>query len=421
MAGAGRSFGGEPVSVLAVKYAKSFSGDGARIFIQLAYFYLLANTLTIGEFGLFATASSVGIVLSRLAAFGFLSPLYRIATVKPQLIGTYTAGFLAALALSLPLIAAIAVSAHAIFFAAMMPLVVFGLIVATEVLFWRSLEVVIIVLKGLEQFGRASILIVFGFAMKAIAAAVLAFGQFETLADWSVIYFSTQAVMAACAIVFFYPRRRLRFRPRLYLRRLRDSLAVCGSDILFYIQMELDKLVVLTLGGEVAAGLYAMVMRLVDLTAMPVRTFSVLLTQRLMRTPQLLTRLRVRMGFEVGVFLVSCLGLTAMAGVFWVKPDILGDNVARAGALLFAVLAVPAFRNAIEYHAELLYGRGQTVIKLINYALIGALKAVLLVAVLTMVCDQNGWFIWFNAVFGVMYLASLALTYSALRRPPVRV
>jgi hypothetical protein len=33
-------------------------------------------------------------MLSRLMAFGFVSPLYRIATVKTRLLGVYTAGFL---------------------------------------------------------------------------------------------------------------------------------------------------------------------------------------------------------------------------------------------------------------------------------------------------------------------------------------
>ncbi|MEO0920160.1 MAG: hypothetical protein AAFX98_05615, partial [Pseudomonadota bacterium] len=92
----------ESLAVFANKYLRAVSGDVIRVFIQLFYFYLVANTLTITEFGLFATASSVGIVLSRVSGFGFLSPLYRIATVKPQLIGTYTSGYLVAVMISLP-------------------------------------------------------------------------------------------------------------------------------------------------------------------------------------------------------------------------------------------------------------------------------------------------------------------------------
>jgi O-antigen/teichoic acid export membrane protein len=415
------SGGHEDIDVLARKYTAAFSGDGARLFIQLAYFYLVANTLSISEFGLFATASATGIVLSRVAGFGFLSPLYRVATVKPHLIGTYTAGYIAALVVSLPLVALIGMIVHGAFFSGMMSLGVFALIAGTEILFWRTLEVTITVNKGLEKFGRASLLIVFGFSAKALAAVWLAYGSRGTLADWAAIYFSSQAAMAAIAITLFYPRSRLRLRFALYRRRLADALSVSGAEVLFYLQSELDKLVVLAVGGAVSAGLYSIVMRLVDLTAMPVRTFSTLLTQRLMRRPQIIDRPSTRMALEAGVFAVSTLALAAMAAVFTVKPDILGVNVQQAGTMLWLVLLVPALRNLIEYQSELLYGRGQTFVRMINYAILGGVKAGLLVGLLSMFTEPADWLIWTNAVFTVLYAISAILTYTAMRRPAIRI
>ena len=413
--------GPETVAQLAGKYARAFSGDGARVFIQLFYFYLVANTLTIAEFGLFATASSVGIVLSRLAGFGFLSPLYRVATVKPHLIGAYTGGYVAALVLSLPVVAAVGVSVHLALFAGAMPLAAFAMIVATEVLFWRTLEVVITVNKGLERFGRASIIIVFGFSAKAAAAVALALSPAPDLMVWAQIYIVTQALMALVAVAVFYPRVRLRLPLRLFRRRIRDALSVSGAEILFYLQNELDKLIVLAMGGPALAGLYAIIMRLVDLTAMPVRTFSTLLTQRLMRRPQLLDSVRMRVLFEAGIFVLSTLGLLAIAAVFAVKPDILGDNVAQAAPLIIAVLFVPALRNLIEYQAELLYGRGQTVTRLVLYALVGTLKAALMVLLLSHNWAAGQWLVWLNAVFAVLYAVSFAVTYRAMAKPAIRV
>ena len=411
----------EPFAELAVKYARAFSGDGARLFIQLFYFYLVANTLTVAEFGLFATASAVGIVLSRVAGFGFLSPLYRIATVKPQLIGAYTGGYLIAFAISLPLVALIGWGTHAAFFAGTMTLITFALIAGTEVVFWRTLEVVISVNKGLERFGRASIVIVFGFSMKAYAAVLLALSPQPSLELWAAIYASTQSLMAIFAVAAFYPRYRLRLRLHLFGRRLRDALSVCGSEILFYLQMELDKIIVLAVGGSTAAGIYAIVMRLIDLTAMPVRVFSTLLTQRLMRRPGLMDGRARRILFEAGVFTLSTAGLLAMAGVFYVKPDILGQNVAEAAPLLILVALVPAFRNLIEYQAELLYGRGQTITRLVLYALVGAAKIVLMIALLSMTGTPQNWLPWLNAVFALLYAISLTITYRALARPAIRV
>lgn len=412
---------GESLRVLGMKYLKAFSGDGIRLFIQLFYFYLIANTLTIEEFGLFATASAIGIVLSRVAGFGFLSPLYRIATVKPHLIGVYTAGYLAALALSLPLVALFGYAIHALFFAGLMSFTVFMMIAGTEILFWRALETVINVNKGLERFGIASIVIVFGFGVKALAALWFSLGEAPDLAGWAQIYILSQLTMAIVAIVLFYPRRRLRFKPKLYVRRIPDALSVSGAEVLFYVQGELDKLVVLAIGGTTAAGLYAIVMRLVDLTAMPVRTFSTILTQRLMRRPELMNTLKIRVGFEVGVFLVSTAAIAFIALVLYIKPNILGENVAQIAPYMAVVLLVPAFRNLIEYQAELLYGRGQSYQRLINYTIIGLLKAVLLVWLLRSFQAPDDWMIWINGVFGALYLTSAVLCYKSLSKPAIRV
>lgn len=408
---------GEGLKTLANKYARAVSGDVIRVFIQLVYFYLVANTLTIIEFGLFATASSVGIVLSRVSGFGFLSPLYRIATVKPQLIGTYAAGYLSAIIVSLPVVLVIAYGVHALFFASSMLLLPFLLIVFSEVLLWRSVEAVININKGLERFGTASFIIVFGFSMKAVAALILALQSSPDLAQWAQIYLISQAVAAFIVIALFFPRQRLRFRPKLYIRRLPDAFSVSGAEVLFYIQSELDKLAVLALGGPAAAGVYAIIMRLVDLTALPVRTFSTLLTQRLMRRPELMKKPFVRVGFEIGVFFVSTAAMLAMVLVLWIKPDILGANVAPAASMLWLVALVPAFRNLIEYQAELLYGRGQTFVRLVNYALLGGVKLALLYALLSTRPDPATWLIWTNTVFASLYLISASVTYSVLGRP----
>ncbi len=415
------TFQSEGARALGIKYVKAFSGDGIRLFIQLAYFYLVANTLTIAEFGLFATASSVGIVLSRLAGFGFLSPLYRIATVKPHLIGTYTAGYLAALAISLPFVFLVGFGVHQLLLAAFMPFAVFAMIAGTEIVFWCALEAVINVNKGLEKFGIASVVIVFGFGMKALAALWFSFQTDPDLSQWAQIYITAQALMAAVAIAVFYPKTRLRFKPQLYIRRIPDALSVSGAEILFYVQSELDKLVVLAIGGSTAAGLYAIVMRLVDLTAMPVRTFSTILTQRLMRRTELMDSKKMRIGFELGVFCVSIAAMAAIGLALHIKPDLLGTNVAQVAPFMLVVLLVPAFRNLIEYQAELLYGRGQSFQRLINYAIIGALKAVLLVLLLNSFEAPSDWMIWINAVFAALYATSMVLTYNALRKPAIRV
>ncbi len=402
-------------------YFSVISGSAGRLVISLAYFVALANTLSIAEFGLFATASATGVVLSRLVSFGFVSPLYRISTVKPQLIGAYTGGFLAAVVVSMPIFILAAYLMHLVFFGADLALGTFAAIVAAEALLWRSLEVVVIVNNGMNRFGRAALLVIIGTALRAVAAVLFAFSSVTNLAIWSWWYAGANGVALLIAIIFFYPRVRLRLIPKLYRRRLADSFAVTGAEVLFYVQSEMDKLLVLAVGGPQTAGVYAIIMRLVDLTALPVRSFNMMLVQKLMRTPDMLKSLKIRGGLELGVFLVSTLGLAALAIFLAIFPRALGANVASVVSLLPLVLLVPGLRNLIEYQAEILYARGQSGLRALNLALLGIAKAALLSWILVVFLDTHDWMIWLNAMFAVLYLLSAYLTYRAIKKPARRV
>ncbi|GLS38312.1 transporter [Mesorhizobium tianshanense] len=398
-------------------YLSAISGTGGRLVFSLAYFIALANTLSIAEFGMFATASAAGVMLSRILAFGFISALYRTATIRPNLIGTFTAGFLLLAVISLPLLAAASYGVYLVFFAGTVPLPVFVAIVFAEALLWRPVEVALIVNNGLGKFGRAALLTIMATALRALGAVLFMFAAQPTIGVWSWYYIGANVASLVIAFGFFYPRQRLRLRLELYLRRLADSIYVAGAEVLFYLQMEFDKLLVLAIGGPHLAGIYAIIMRLVDLTAIPIRTFSMMLVQRIMRAPELLSRLSVKSGIEGGVFLVSTLALAALAIVLHFFPNALGRNVAEAAPLVALAICVPGLRNLVEYQAELLFARGQTLVRAINLALLAGLKAVLLTYALTTILDIPDLVLSLNIVFLLLYLASALLTYSAMRKP----
>ncbi|MER9302839.1 lipopolysaccharide biosynthesis protein [Mesorhizobium sp. M0496] len=398
-------------------YFSAISGAGGRLVFSLAYFIALANTLSISEFGMFATASAAGVMLSRILAFGFISALYRTATIRPNLIGTFTAGFLLLGVLSLPLLAAASFGVYLIFFADTVPLSVFAAIVFAEALLWRPVEVALIVNNGLGKFGRAALLAILATALRALGAVLFMFGAQHSVWIWSWFYIGANAASLLIAFGFFYPRQRLRLRIELYVTRLADSIYVAGAEVLFYLQMEFDKLLVLAIGGPHLAGIYAIIMRLVDLTAIPIRTFSMMLVQRMMRAPELLSRLAVKSGIEGGVFAVSTAALLALGIVLHFFPNALGKNVAEAAPLVVLAICVPGLRNLVEYQAELLFARGQTLVRALNLGLLAALKALLLTYVLTTILDTPNLVLSLNVVFLLLYLASTLLTYSAMRKP----
>jgi len=401
-------------------YLSMIGGSVGRLVISMAYFIAVANTLSIAEFGLFATASACGIMLSRLLAFGFVSPLYRVATVKRRLLGAYTAGFLGGALVSLPVIALAAIATHWVIFTGELEFWVFARILIAEILCWRIMEIVVIVSYGVNRFGAGSTLVVLATAMKAIAALALALSAYSTLAEWSWFYLVANGSAAVCAVIFYYPRVRLRWAPKLYLRRWVDAVSVAGAEMLFYVQSELDKVLVLSIGGPETAGIYAIIMRLVDLTALPVRSFLTILTQRLMRSSKQLDNLKVRVGLESVVAFVSTGGILAMALVLTFYPNLLGNNVSQAVPFLILVAMVPALRNLLEYHSELLYATGRTVVRTFVLATLGIAKAAMLSVLLVQGFETELWVLLINVLFLVLYLQSALLTYRALGRPARR-
>lgn len=395
-------------------YLTILSGSAGRLAISLVYFLIVANTLSLGEFGLFATASATGLILSRLLAFGFVSPLYRVATVKPRLLGAYLAGFAGLSLISLPLIALAAALVHRLLFDGRLAILPFTLILAAEILGWRIVEVVAIVNNGLRRFRQAALLVIVGSSLRTVAAVLFSVLGHASLASWSLAYLAATAATAAIALVFFMPAARWRFRQSLYPRRMADAIYASAADIVFYVQAELDKLLVLALAGERTAGLYAIAMRVIDLTAMPVRSFNQMLVQKIMKERGLgggPARLAL---VEFGIAAISVGGLAAVIVALKPFPGLLGRNVSEAAYLFAPMLLVPAFRNLVEYHAELLYARERTGSRIVLLCAITALKAALVSWVMLRFAADDAWALWLNGVFGLVYLLSAAFTYRLL-------
>ena len=405
---------------LSVKIIRDYltitSGVMGRLLISVVYFLIVANILSLGEFGVFASASSVGLVLSRLLAFGFISPVYRVATVKPLLLGVYVAGLLVLTLLSLPLVFGAAFLAHMLFFAGKIAVLPFLLIIVAEILCWRVTEYVVILLNGLSRFGKAATLVILGSAIRTVAAIAFFLLPWRGLDAWVYYYLTANILTLAIAVVFFAPGMRLRFAFRLYPRRMRDAVTAALSELTFYVQSELDKVLVLGLAGDRTAGLYAIAMRLIDLTAIPVRSFNQMLVQHIMKEGAAMASKRRRILVEGAIAVVSTAGLMAFIVLLWFYPAIMGDNVARVAPYLILMLAIPALRNLIEYQAELLYAREHVVTRALLLAGLATIKLSLMAGLLSVFSTLDGWIVPLTGVFVVLYAVSAFVTYRQLSR-----
>ncbi len=397
-------------------YLKVASGSVGRLVISLAYFLIAANVLSLDAFGYFATASAAGVILVRVIGFGYISPLFRAATVRPRLIGVYLAGFWAAVVISLPLAAGLALLLHVTLFRDM-PFAAFVLILGAEFC-WRLLEMVAIINNGLRRFGLASTLVLIGSGIRTLAALTFWFIGQTDLVAWSSWYLAANLLSALLAFAAFMPKARLRWRPALYLARLRDAVSAAVADLVFFFQNELDKAVVLAAAGPRTAGLYAIAMRMVDLTAMPIRSYNQLAMQKAMTDRGVALAPRRLALVEGAIALVSIGALAALTLVLWIRPGLLGGNIQSAAALFPLLLLVPAFRNLIEYHAELLYAVERTTLRAGLLIVVAALKAGGIYLAISALPADLAWTPWVNLVFAAVYALSAAVAYGAVRKPP---
>ena len=392
-------------------FSRLLAGEAGRLLFSLVYFVTLAKVLPLDQFGIFASASAVGVVLARVSAFGFNSPLYRIATTKPSLLGSYTAGYLCAVLLTLPIVLAAIWGIHATLYGSLIALSTFALIVLTEAVLWRTLEVNITVQHGLDRFGVASGMAIAGGGAKAAAALWFAASGEPDLERWAVINAVAVGVTAAIGTLLFWPRRRLSWHPRGWLGRVRDAMGVSGAEALFYVQSDLDRLLVLKLGGEALAGLYAIVMRLADLTAMPMRAANVMLVQWIMRGRRSGTTVSKRVLVEIAIAATSAAALGAMAVALHVLPEWFGPSIALAATVLGLMLAVPAFRNLLEYHTELLYAHEAMATRVALLAVLTVAKALGLWWVLSEAGDFATVALRLNLAFAILWVLSALVTY----------
>lgn len=399
-----------------VDFSALLSGQVGRLIFSMVYFVILARTLSLGDFGIFASCSAIGIVLSRLAGLGYISPLFRVATTKPSLIGAYTGGFLIACLVSLPLIIAAAGLIYATLYASLIPLYVFMLIIFAEAVCWRGIETTIIVCNGQNRYTTGALLGISGVAIKSAAAIYLFASGDNTLTAWAPIYFVGLFLIMMVGIIFIYPKQRLRWKPKAWLGRAGDAMGVSAAETLFYLQAEMDKVLVLALGGEALSGLYAIIMRLVDLTAVPLRAFSTMLTQWIMRSRKFGTTTKTGLKLDFLIGLTSVAAIVAIAILLSFAPDLLGENIALGASFLWLVVLVPAFRNSIELHTELLYGHQFMASRVVLLAYLGTLKAFLIALILGHTDDFAQMALLLNVMFGLLYLASALVTYSRLNR-----
>ncbi len=152
------------------------------------------------------------------------------------------------------------------------------------------------------------------------------------------LYLAANAASLIVAVLFYYPRQRLLLKTGSTSNGCRTRSMWPAPKCCSTCRWNSTNCWCWHLAEPQLAGIYAIVMRLVDLTAIPIRAFTMMLVQKMMRAPEILARLSVRAGVEGAIFAVSTLALLSLAILLHFFPGALGRNVAEAAPLV--VLAI---------------------------------------------------------------------------------
>jgi O-antigen/teichoic acid export membrane protein len=395
-------------------YLQVFAGTGVRLGLQAVYFFVLANTLSLRDMGVFASASSTGIMIGCFSGFGFASLAFRASAGKHRTLGGYLAVFYVSWLVALPLCLAASLPVFYFLFTSSLSLTAFILIILVEAGLWRIVEMIHQVNNGLGRYASASLVISSASALRTAGAIAFALSGKHDVETWALIYFAFNLAAMVIAIATYQPRVRLRWRSQIFTGRIRDallySIAYCASIA----QNEIDKLVMLSLADQRIVGIYAISTRIIDFTSVPIRSFYVLYSRKLIIEGYRRNQLGRSLGVELLIALVSTAGLAALMVTLAIWPNLLGHNVAVATQLFGVLLAVPAFKNLLEYHSELFFVYQHMTIRAALATVLVGLKAAALALLLIHFDNIVEWGIWLNVVYLGLYACSAASVYGSI-------
>lgn len=400
-----------------VGYGQLLAGAGGRLALQMIYFLVLANTLSLSEMGVFASVSAAGVMIGCLAGFGFQSFVMRSAAGRRSSMGAYLAVYYACFALALPIMLGLSLVFYLLLFREVIDLSGYLAIIVVEVALWRQIELLVQVNNGLGRYAAAATVVSLPVGFRAAAAVAFWAAGGGDAETWSVYYLAGNAVSVAVLAFLFHPRTRMRFRAVLLRGRLRDGLLYAASYFMFLAQNEIDKLIILTLAGERMAGIYAISMRLIDLTGVPLRPMFMMYSRKLIQAGRA-TRASLRECLKVEgmVAAVSTGALVFMILVLHVRPDLLGANVSAAYGLLTVIVAVPAVRNLLEFQGELFFAFGRMGLRAAVTATLIVFKALAFALLLSVFPNPEQWSLWLNAIYVAIYAMSFLTLYGLLWR-----
>lgn len=392
-------------------YLQVLGGSMGRLVLQGLYFALLVNALSLADYGVFASALAASIIIANVGSFGFTAPLFRAATTRRRVLPWYLGAFLAWSALVVPLSLGFAAGFHAAVMHRYIGLEAFLAIAVSEAVLWPLIDSIYVLNAGLGRYAHASGSTLLGSASRTFAALSFALAGGGSVEDWAFAYLAANAAAALACLVLLMPRIRPRWDWRIVRARVPEAISAALLNLVQSVQIELDKLLILLLTDQAAAGLYALAMRLVDITSTPVKSFFMIYAQSLLRRRAAIRDFALSLKVELVVAAVASALFGGFLFVLWLRPGLLGANIAAAFPFLAGLFLVPALKTLVDYHRELFFAANRLSWFAGIAALLAAVKMPVLAAMALNAPSVQAWVLPLSLLFVVLYLISAGLTW----------
>ncbi len=391
-------------------YVELLGGSSARLVLQAGYFALLITTLSLAEYGVFASSVAAALIIGCGGGFGFAGPVMRAATTRRRVLPWYIGGLYVSIALAIPLTMSIGTIFHTLFMQSHLGLWAFLAIVLSEAICWRISDAVYMVNVGLGRYSVASAASLVSSGARAAAIVAFALTVDGTLEQWCMFYLIANVIGAVLCLLLM-PRVAPRWRLRIFIGRFPQAAAYASSNLVQSLQIEVEKVLVLFLAGQKIAGIFALTIRIIELTSVPIRSFFPLYVRALMKSRAALADRRRNIKIEAAIAVAATALFMSLLGVLWFAPKILGQNVAAAHAWFSALLLLPASKLLIEYHRELFFAAN----RIFQFTLINALILFIKIPFMTFLAskytDLDRWILPLNGLYLGLYVMSATLTW----------
>jgi len=398
----------------------SLGGAGTRLFIQAAYFIIIARCLGPGQYGGFIAATALTAVMSPFVGLGYGSLLVKNVSRNRRLFPEYWGNGLMMTLASGSILTFLAMAVCRLVLPRSIPMQVIVLISISDLIFMKLLDLGTWAFQSVERLSGNAQLNVMASLTRLIGIGGLALTvSHPGVTAWSAIYLAGSIVAGLVAVAW------VTFslgKPKLALHRIRGEgvegfyFSVSQSAVTIY--NDIDKTMVARLATLEAAGVYAAAYRLIDVTVIPVRALLCAAYPSFFRIGKdgLGATIRHSRRLLVRIVPYSLFASVALLVGAPLVPHILGHQYADITAALRWLALLPVLKTLHVFIADALTGAGHQGIRTLTQVGVAAFN----VLINLWLIPAHGWrgAAWSSLASDGLLALVLLVVVTFLRRKP---